>query len=385
MPPVKILHVTSTPEGIGGVERLLLDMARHYDPSRVSVWHCNLFDRAQGSGRFPTALRETGLPYVESDGSRWRHLPKIVWKLLRAIRKEGFDIVHLHMVHATIIGGFILPFARPARVIVSKHYTYGVLRKPVLKALDVRATNRMDRVIGVSRYVEAEVRRHGAPPENTLVIHNGSDLVALDRRSAESPLTRAGGLLLGSVGNLHPRKGHEFAIRAMPEILQNFPAARLVIIGEGPERPRLEALVRSLGVGDAVSLMGFQENVPAVLKQLDVYVHPSVEEPFGIAILEAMAARKAVVASQVEGIPEIVVDGVTGILVPPREHGAIANAVCRLIGDASARKQMGIAGRERVEREFNIRRTTRAHEALYLSLSRRCSDSAARPQGGAER
>jgi glycosyltransferase involved in cell wall biosynthesis len=164
-------------------------------------------------------------------------------------------------------------------------------------------------------------------------------------------------------------KGQEYLLKAMRDILRSFPAARLLIAGEGAERPRLQQLVETLGIGDAVMMPGFEPKIPAMLRRLDLCVHPAVDEAFGIVLLEAMAARKAVVATNVGGVGEIVADGETGLLVPPCDPDAIARAVCTLLGDPTRRERMGNAGRNRVEREFTVQRTVRSYERLYDELT----------------
>jgi glycosyltransferase involved in cell wall biosynthesis len=376
MPRVKVLHVTSTPEGIGGVEKLLLDLAPHYDRSHVEVWHCNLFDRAGGQGRFPTALKQTGLPYLEIRGSRWHHLPAIIWSLRQAIRKQRVDVVHLHMVHGTVIGGFVGLFSRIPRVVVTKHYVYRALPNRVLRWLDRLFTNRADGVLAVSGYVRDDLVANGAERSRIQVIHNGMDLDAFDRLQAQPPEqlgAAAGELLIGCVGNLQPIKGHEYLVRAMPIIARSFPSARLIIVGEGAEKQRLMDLAKALGVERAVTMAGFRTDVPAIMRQIDLCVQPSLQEAFGIVLLEAMAAGRPVVASNVEGIPEIVIDGITGLLVPPGEPAAIAQAVCALLADRETRMEMGRCGRAQVERQFDIRATVRRYEEVYGELTGRAA------------
>ncbi|HVM38989.1 MAG TPA: glycosyltransferase [Sphingomicrobium sp.] len=382
MRQVRILHLTSTPAGIGGVERLLLDLAPHYDRARVHVAHCNLFDQAQGSGRFPTALKATGLPYVEIEGSRWHHLPGIIGQLLAAIRRERIDVLHLHMVHATIVGGLVALLSPGLSVVVTKHYVYRALASRMLRLLDRLSTNRADAIVAVSGHVRDDLVAHGAQRAKSEVIHNGMDLEAFDRQAAapSQPLARQeGGALIGCVGNLNPIKGHEYLVRAMPRVLQRFPTARLVMIGEGGAKAELEALARALGVEGAVIMAGFRGDVPAVMRQIDICVQPSLQEAFGIVLLEAMAAARPVVATGVEGIPEIVVDGTTGLLVPPRDPEALAKAICALLQDGEARRAMGSAGRSRVEQRFDIRTTVRAYEELYGMLGERIARSEAKP------
>lgn len=371
MRKIKVLHVTSTPRGIGGVERLLLDMTKHYDLDRFSVAHCNLFDQTAGTGPFLVGLRESGLPCFEIAGSRWNQLPRIVGKLRSLIKAEQIDVLHLHMVRATIVGGLGGLMPHRAKVLVSKHYRYAMLSSAPPRLLDRYFTNRADAVSAVSRSVQDDVVRHGFPIAKTRVIHNGIDLEDYDLRAAKVTARasrNSTGPLLVSVGALHPLKGHEYLLRAMPQILQSHPAARLVIVGEGAERTRLEQLVLSLGLNDAVEMPGFEPNIPAMLPLVDLCIHPAVDEAFGLVLLEAMAARKAVVATNVGGVGEIVGEGETGLLVPPRDPGAIASAVCTLLADPKRRERMGKAGRQRVEREFTIQRTVRSYERLYEEL-----------------
>ncbi len=373
MRKINVLHVTSTPQGIGGVERLLLDMAKHYDLDRFSVAHCNLFDETGGTGPFLVGLRESGLPYFEIAGSRWNQLPGMIRRLRAVIQAQQIDVLHLHMVRATIVGGFASLMPHRAKVLVSKHYRYAMLSSALPRALDRFATNRADAVAAVSRSVEDDVIRHGLAASKAQVIHNGIDLEFFDRCSAEGAASTKGdsqGPLLACLASLHPLKGQEYLLRAMPEILQSYPTARLLIVGEGAGRARLEQLVQCLGVAKTVMMPGFEPNIPALLPRIDVCVHPAVDEAFGLVLLEAMAARKAVVATNVGGVGEIVTDGETGLLVPPRDGRAIARAVCSLLGDTERRKRMGITGRARVEREFTIEKTVAAYGNLYSELVR---------------
>jgi glycosyltransferase involved in cell wall biosynthesis len=154
----------------------------------------------------------------------------------------------------------------------------------------------------------------------------------------------------------------------MPGLLVEFPRTRLIIVGEGSERVRLQELVTSLGLDKHVTLAGFRTDVPELLQRMDVYVQPSLHESFGIVLLEAMAAGLPVVASEVEGIPEIVADGETGYLVPVGDSEALANAVRSLLRDTELRRKMGETGRRRVAKEFDIKKTVRSYEQLYEEL-----------------
>jgi glycosyltransferase involved in cell wall biosynthesis len=372
MRKIAILHLTSTSRGIGGVERLLIDMARHYDLERFRVAHCNLFDATAGTGPFPAGLRDTGLPWFEIAGSRWSDLPLIVRNLRQLIRRERIDVLHLHMVRATVAGGIASVPRTRAKVLVSKHYRYSMLSSAFARLADGFFTNRSDAAAAVSGSVESDLLAHGMPASHARVIHNGIDLEMFDRRAAEhepGPTLDRSGPLIACFGSLHRLKGHEYLLRTMPEIVRGHPAAVLLLVGDGPERARLEQLSHALGVPGAVKFLGFQANVPSIMKQIDICVHPSVDEAFGLVLLEAMAAGKPVVATRAGGIGEIVADGATGLLVPPRDPGAIAAAVSGLLGDAELRASMGTRGRARVEERFDIRDTVRSYQELYQELA----------------
>lgn len=372
MKKIRVLHLTSSPHRIGGAEKLLLDMARHYDLSRFDVWHCNLFDQAKTKRSVSAALRATGLPYLIINEDRWYHIPAIVGKLLAAIRREKFDVLHLHMVHATIIGALAGFLSQAVVVVVSKHYSYRALSNSILRLADQFFTNRSDTVVAVSRFVHEDIVDKGADLAKTKIIYNGIDVDAFDRMASGpfEQLSPSGEyLLIGCVGNLNEIKGHEYLVGAMPGIIKIFPAARLILIGEGTERARLRELAERLGVQDVIRMPGYAANVPSVMRQFDVYVQPSLQESFGLVLLEAMAAGLPIVASDVDGIPEIVLAGVTGFRVPPRDSAAIAAAVCALLGSSEERAQIGRAGRARVIEEFDIKKTVRSYEQLYEELA----------------
>jgi len=162
--------------------------------------------------------------------------------------------------------------------------------------------------------------------------------------------------VLGTVANLFPRKGYEVMLNAMPTLLTAFPQVHYVIVGTGDTEyeARLRALTQKLGLGGHVHFAGFHDSVYPVLAAMDVYVHPALMEGFGIAVLEAMAMRKPVVATTTGGLPEIVQDGQTGLLVPPGEPNALAQAIVSLLQDSTRRVAMGRSGRSRVETLFTV-------------------------------
>ena len=370
---IKVLHLTSTRYGIGGVEKLLLDMSDKYDSAKFEVSYCNLFCDAQGKGVFPTALRNRGLKFFQINGNTWRDVPSMSIELLRLLKSQRFDIVHLHMLQATIVGGFATKFARGSRVVVTKHYTDDMLKQSsVVKRLDNLFTKRANRIAAISNNVKRDMVDLGIPEAKIKVIYNGTDIRKFDARAQEKSTFTVGKeadpFLIGTVGSLTERKGHRYLLEAMPAILKKNSNVHLIVIGEGPEKEMLEKLRGELRLESAITMLGFQENVAPILKQMDVYVHPSVHEPFGIAVLEAMAAAKCVVATAVGGVPEIVSPGVTGYLVRAESSRELSSAISATLEERENTLKMGENGRSRVSEMFDIDVTVRGYESLYQEI-----------------
>ena len=181
----------------------------------------------------------------------------------------------------------------------------------------------------------------------------------------------AEGPVLGVVAYLREDKGHAILLRAMPEILRKYPDCSLVVVGDGPQRAHLEALARRLKIEAAVRFVGLREDVPVVLNAFDVFCLPSVRnEGVPQSALQAGAAGLPVVSTAVGGIPEAVVHDVTGVVVPPGDSGALAQAICALIADPELRRRLGEAGGEHVAASFSIQRMLDLTEQAYAAALR---------------
>jgi glycosyltransferase involved in cell wall biosynthesis len=233
-----------------------------------------------------------------------------------------------------------------------------------------------DMVITVSKEVyEAELERSGTVPSRVALIRNGvqvDDFAATERPHLEMTAREwdidGNTTVIGTLARFHKQKGHSYLLEAMTRVQTQRPGTRALLVGDGPLRPEMEAKAGELDLSETVIFTGIRRDVPEILALLDVFVLPSLWEGLPVALLEAMAAGLPVVATRVGGVPEVVIDGVTGLLVPPRDPEALSETILRLLQDSDLRHRMGQAGQERVREHFSVDQMIRKTEALYERL-----------------
>lgn len=293
-----------------------------------------------------------------------------VRELTAWLRREEIDLVHAHMYRAEVVGTRAAVAAGTAVIVATVHSSR--VRSPQDVETLASLTPSMDRLIVPSEAIERKVRAEGRDTARFAVVPNGIDLSRFSGPVRPCALRREYGIpaaapLLGVVARLEPEKGHRHLIDAMPAILAGVPDAWLAVIGGGSEADALRAQARALGptVAGRIVFTGRRDDVSAVTADLTVAVLPSLREAQGISLLEAMARRVPVVASDVGGIPEVVTDGVDGLLVPAGNAAALAEAIVRLLRDAALARRLGEAGRRTVEERFSIDAQVRRIQAVY--------------------
>jgi glycosyltransferase involved in cell wall biosynthesis len=220
-------------------------------------------------------------------------------------------------------------------------------------------------VVAVSENDRKEfISRKLCGPDKISVIHNAYS-IEIEQMPAPQP---DHGKVIGFIGRLSDQKGCEFLIRALPQVIAKHPDARLVIVGDGPERPKLETLAAQLGAADSIQFAGYQPEPSKAILSSSLIAIPSIYDPFPLVTLEVMALGRPVVGSAVGGIPEAVEDGRTGILVPPRDPSALATAIVRLLDSPELRRQMGAAARASAQEKFSPSAITPQFERLYRRL-----------------
>jgi glycosyltransferase involved in cell wall biosynthesis len=345
---VKVLHVHRI-GGIGGSERHLLTLLPALAERGVDVSFLGLDDPSREPDPFYEALT---VPFERVSAPRDID-PFLAARVRRVVRDA--DLVHTHLVHADVYG------ALGARRLVSTKHNDDPFRAGMFRYVERALARRASRIVAITHALARfQVKRVGLPQEKVEVIHYGLDDLPAAWGTNPPDDVPADAQVVLAVCRLEPQKGVDVAIRALPAILERQPRTHLVVLGEGPQRPELEQLATSLDV--PVHLPGRVPDVAAWLRRAALLVHPARWEGFGLALLEAMLASRPVVATNVSSIPEIVADGETGLLVPPDDLSALAEAVA---GVLEAPGIYGAAGLARAQREFSVARMAERTLSVY--------------------
>jgi glycosyltransferase involved in cell wall biosynthesis len=322
----------------------------------------------------PDYLRDLGVPCQELGWTGGLDL-SLVRRLRVLLRRDQIDVVHAH-------DGAAQFYAFAAAKTLAGVRTLYTFHRGDLGDNQDRSDRARNQILDLltDRYVfVSQARRNFYCQHNhvalskTEVIHNGVDVELCRGRAAQGVLCRAsldleaGTTLLGAVGALKPVKGLDVLLRSLPGVLNRGLEAHLVLVGEGPERPRLEALARELGLAGRVTFLGHRVDALDWINAFDIFTMAPRAEAFGLVFIEAMACGKPVVASRVGGIPEVVAEGQTGLLVPPEDPEALARAVAELCANPQAAARLGQAGAQRAE-QFTIARMVESYQALLARL-----------------
>jgi len=335
----RIVHLISTPSGFGGAEAVMIALLRG---GAERGWEQTVLNPFARSPREELASRCADFAYeaFPLPGGRALGLPATLRWSQRRLRELRPDLLQVYLPHALALSAVV---PRPARTVAVLSHQHGMhfqaTGRPLAALVDRFAGRRMDHVVACSEAVRTFlVESYRYPPERVSCIRNGWSGTPLKLRRATSPTVVC-------TANFRPQKGHSVLIEAFATVAESLPEARLVLLGDGPELPAAKRLIAARGLSGKVELPGPQADVWPWLAKAHVFALASHYEPLGIAVLEAMAAALPVVATDVDGIAELVRPGVTGELVPPGDPAAMARALTTLLGDPGAAMKMGVAGR----------------------------------------
>lgn len=364
---IRLLHLLSGCT-VGGCERHVLSLLSRLDRDRYEPWLACFQAEPDRAEPMAPQFRAAGVKTVDL-GGRGRTDPRAVLRLGRLLRRGQFDIVHAHSFRtelAAVLWKRVL--GRASVLLRTVHNQDDFYVRPGYATLARASTARLDRVIVISDAVGRYLREAaGLPAAKMVRIHYGLDAEPFSPNGHVRDEDRPS---LGVIARLAPQKGHRVLIDALPSVLARLPELRVRIIGheELSTVGELRDYAASRGVADRIEFEGFRGDVPALLRELDLVVLPSLWEGFGLVLLEAMAAGRPVVASAVGPVPEVVDDGRTGLLVPPGDPEALATAIVRVLGDPALAERLGQGGRTRVRESFGLDRMVARTDALYREL-----------------
>jgi len=366
------MHVLLTLE-VGGAERLVVNVLRHLDPDRYVRSVCAL----QGGGPLQEELERLGVRVFLLRKREGVDGPLIL-KLARLLRRERVDLLHTHNSAPFFYGPLAAALARVPAVVHTQH------SKLLPEQEKLRRASRwlgrgVRHFIGDAAEVSASLQADlGLPPHRVSTILNGVAVPRWDARPDPPPIrTRLGleqaGPILGCVARLAPVKDQATLLRAFRRVQEEWPAASLLLVGDGPERGNLERLAEELGIASHVRFLGERNDVGEVLAACDVFVLASLSEGLSLALLEAMAAGKPVVATAVGGNVEVVREGETGLLVPPAQPERLAAAIRQVLSQPAWAAQLGRAAHDHVAQHFSLTRMVAQYEAIYAACLSQCS------------
>lgn len=370
-----MLLINSTAGGVGlhGIY-----MGRYLDPER--------FDLTIGYGPgYPFDGELNKLPVrVEPFHLSRKIKPQVnlrgFWEIFSYLKRGKFDAIAIEGSMAGFIGRIAAWLAgTPVRIFIiqlqAAHPNQPKLKQVVFRTIERWIDSITTHYVAVSGAMVKYGSQCGIfPPEKSDVIYNGislDDKIPVDRTEA----CRALGLdparpVVGTLARFEKQKGLRYLVEALPKVLAQFPETQFMMAGEGPLEEELKAQARELGVESALHWVGWVRNVPEAISAMDIYCMPSLWESFGIAFAEASAMARPVVATTVDGIPEVIAHGETGLLLAPRDSEGLAGALIELLSDPARREAMGRAGRARVEAKFTVEEMIRRYENVFERLCR---------------
>ncbi len=366
----RVLHLISS-GGLYGAERVVLNLCQASLTGPFSLLLATFFDRREPHLELEEAASRAGVS-TRLIACRRRLDLRALRQIRHLLVREQVEILHCHGFKADFYG---LVVGRSLGIhLVATHHGWAGSSRIIrwYERVDGLCLRFFDRVVAVSGSKREDLTRAGVSTDRVVVIPHG---IHLDHPSpgAEGKLRSelglgAGERVIGVVARLSPEKGHRHLLEAVRLVLQAEPKTRVLLVGDGPLRTALEGEVRALGLEGSVVFAGFRRDMPEVYAIIDIVVSASLREGFPLSLVEALAAHRPVVATRVGDVPEIVRDGVTGVLVEPGDEGGLARAILGLLRDPARRGALGREGRKLVEERFTADRMARAYAAFYAEV-----------------
>ena len=371
---MKVLQLISS-TGYYGAEAVVVNLSKQLEKLGVS----NTIGVFQNAHRPNLEVAEV----AKQQRLRVEILPcagRMDWGCVRRIRDrvrgEGFDVLHTHGYKAHLYG-YLAVRAISCPVVATCHGYRSVLppglarlRQQFYGAVERALLRRFDRVVAVSSELAEALGKARVASGKLTIIRNGVDPDGFGSAcpSADLEKIKGGRMAVGLVGRLTEGKGHRQLFQAAREILVRHPNTVLFVVGDGPLKSRLEDLARELGIASSVFFTGKRSDMVGVYAALDIFVLPSLYEGLPMVILEALAAKRAVIATRVGAVPDLILEGNTGLLIEPADIPALGNAMIRLMTDAGLRRSLGENGAAFVRKQFSAQSMAGKYLELYQAV-----------------
>ena len=366
---MKILQLISS-EGKYGAETMLLCLVK----SLALLGHENVIGVFRNSHCPHTEVAEAArlkglkVEIIPCDGKIDRRAVDVIRHCLQI---HSIDLVHTHGYKANFYG-YLAARGKGVPAVATYHLDWPDrgLALRLYHLFDRLVVRRFGKIAAVSEAVARSLRRSGVPSAKIVTIDNGIDLspFAQARPILQEEISERPDALIGLVGRLTPQKGCEYFLRAAQRVLIDFPRTLFVLVGEGPDRRKLEELVRDLNIAERVIFAGHREDMPGVYASLDILVLPSINEGLPMTLIEAMAAARPVIATPVGAIPKLIIPEQTGLLVNPRDPVGLAAALGRLISNPDLRHRLGRDGQAWVMRRFSAEAMAQQYAEIYQEV-----------------
>lgn len=355
---IRVAHLVGSLQ-YGGAENQVVQLLNGLNSFRIEKYLITFNDVETGNSR---AL-EPEIKHLKVKLSRWGQIG-CIFRLYRLLKLLKIDVVQAHMFHASLYVAIAARLAGVPVVVTTEHgknlwkkWIHHFIEKWIISPLSSMR-------VAVSKDIrQIRVESGNVPKDKITVITNCVEIPENIRRYAGRKKVR-----IGTVGRLVPAKNYGALITAFKKLMEDGLNTELIFVGDGPERLKLESMVRDLGITVHVTFAGYQDNVNAFLREFDIFALSSIREGIPVAMLEAMAMGVPVVATKVGGIPEVIQNNVDGLLVDSRNPEMIAHALKKLMEDTSLRNRIAKAGRRKMARLFSREAICRQYEQLYLEL-----------------
>jgi glycosyltransferase involved in cell wall biosynthesis len=367
-----VLHLISS-AGYGGAEAQILELGRGQVRAGQRIGLLVLHRPKRGRAMHPlvSRARTWGITAAQLE-DRVRFPFWLIPQIARQLREGEFDLLHTHGYKADLLGAIAAYLVKIPIVATIHGHTDAFPAVRVYRHLDLLMLRRFPKVIAVSDYLRQELIASGLAPHRVVTVHNAIDpdvfvsAVCTDRRKVRAELgIEPNAPVVLTVGRLNPEKGHRYLLESTRLAFRHISNLRVLVVGEGPLRERLEAMAHSLHLDAVVSFLGWRDDVASLMAASDLFVLPSTRESFGLVILEALALGIPVIATRVGGVPEVIRTDETGILAEPRDAEALARAMIWALTSPAQAGQLARQGQAMVRQRFSVEAMVKATSCVY--------------------